>query len=478
MVAMNVNQHQLNTKTYTNPSNLSQNSTQINQSPNKLTPSLNKQINQTTFDIRSLAIGQTFQGEVLDIRNGQITINIDHQTLTAKFNNTVNACIGEVLNFIVKETDGMQVVISPLIATDYSSMDFTIDKALEAANLAPTDKNLDIVSFLLKNNMPVDKQTLQSLISTSLRLPNVSAEDLVLMTKYNIAITNENVTQFDHYKNYEHQITKDINELLNLLPDTLSKMVTMQGKEEILRFFSSMFPDTTNQTSITSMISDLFNEYNDPELIKEILTKPEFKDQIAEQLQKQWTIRPEELDAKTLNKTYETLYNHMTLLKENQESNLLQSKEILTTANKIQENLSFIKNLNDTFIYTQLPLQLRNQVTHSDLYVYTDKRKQLNLEQGVSLLLHLDLEHLGTMDISVKLHKNILQSKFSVSEEATELLLLENLGQLESSLKDKGYSATINVEQKQEEHLDFIEDFLDANTSKLDIKRYSFDMRI
>lgn len=477
---MNVKQNSINANTSNTPS--SQTSSGI-QNNHKISSSqaLLKTGSQNMFDLRTLSVGQSFQGEILDIRNNSLTISIDNQLLYAKFQDSMNACIGEVMNFVVKEISDKQVYISPILNQDYSVMDHAIDRALEAANLSPTDRNLDIVSALLKNNMPVDKQSLQNLIATSFKFPQTNLEDLVLMTKFNLDITSDNITQFENYRNYEHQITSNINDIMNLLPETISNIMDTQGKEEVLRFLTSFLTTSQNHgdNPVMDFLNQLMSKSDDALFMKETLKGSEFKDLLNKQMIEQWSISPDKLNESRLNQTFEDLYQHMSVIKDTIDVNLKQSNEILSSANKIQDNLNFMKNLNDNLIYTQLPLQLNNKITQSELYVYTDKHKKLSLEQGISLHLHLDMEHLQSLDISVNLQGNRLQANFLVTNNQSKALLEENLNQLEQNLQQKGYSVKTNVEQKPaEKTLDFVKDILNANEPNREWKRYSFDMRI
>lgn len=65
------------------------------------------------------------------------------------------------------------------------------------------------------------------------------------------------------------------------------------------------------------------------------------------------------------------------------------------------ENLNFMKTLNETFPYIQLPIKLQNQNAHADLYVMTRKEALKKNPDNLKVLLHLDMEHLGTLDIRI-----------------------------------------------------------------------------
>ena len=71
------------------------------------------------------------------------------------------------------------------------------------------------------------------------------------------------------------------------------------------------------------------------------------------------------------------------------------------SVNNLQQNVDFINQINQTFAYVQLPLKLSQGNGHGDLYVYTNKRNLAKQEGNISALLHLDMEHLGPVDVYV-----------------------------------------------------------------------------
>lgn len=50
------------------------------------------------------------------------------------------------------------------------------------------------------------------------------------------------------------------------------------------------------------------------------------------------------------------------------------SRQFEQNAHDIQSNIQFMKELNETFTYLQLPIKLPSQTAGSELYVYTQKK--------------------------------------------------------------------------------------------------------
>ncbi|HEX3022240.1 MAG TPA: hypothetical protein VHP81_07605, partial [Lachnospiraceae bacterium] len=172
--------------------------------------------------ISSLSPGQVFQGVVTDIRNNQVTIQINDQTVQAKFQEMVDVCIGETLQFVVKENNGKQVTIAPLHGQTGNQVDSAIYKALEAAGLPSTDKNIDIVNELLQNSMPVDKDTIKMLLSASLRNPDISIKQLTTMLRHEITLSNSNIEVFEQFLSSKENLTDNLKNLMSTLPNVLN----------------------------------------------------------------------------------------------------------------------------------------------------------------------------------------------------------------------------------------------------------------
>lgn len=148
-------------------------------------------------------------------------------------------------------------------------------------------------------------------------------------------------------------------------------------------------------------------------------------------------------------------------------------------AHDMQSNIDFMKSLNEAFAYMQLPLKLQNQNAHGDLYVYTNKDKLKQNPQKLSLMLHLEMDHLGTVNIRLeKDHQNI-KADFHLDQEASLHLIERNTHLLQDSLAEKGYTCQIQVQPLTQNETP-VQDYLNAKvtpSASHEMKRFSFDIR-
>jgi Flagellar hook-length control protein FliK. len=435
--------------------------------------------NSQSNQLFNLLPGQVFRGQVTDIRNGFATIQINQQTIQAKLDQAVEINMNETICFMVKENENNRLIITPYKEQNLSSEDTALYKALNAVDLPATDKNIDVVSELLKNQMPIDKKTIQNLLSLSFRYQNAKLSDLVKMVKYHIEVNEANLAQFEKYNKYEHQLTNDIKQFLQTIPETLHDVLTTMGKEETTRLLKDMInQNTISQPILKEVLQQLDSSDADTSRLQELILSKEFREALKDELTDAWTIKPQKLGSNEIDDTYNKMQNQLQMLTEHIQDKSKQMEKTMDTVKNMQDNIQFMKNVNDNFIYMQLPLNLRNQITHSDLYVYKNKKTNYNLNEGIRLLLHLDMEYLGNMDILIFMKASSVNLDFTLMDEEAVHLLQSNLEELKNNLSKKGYlvQAQVNYNSK-EEPIHFVEDFLEQGTNKTDYVRYSFDMR-
>ena len=121
-----------------------------------------------------------------------------------------------------------------------SSLKSTVQEALEAAGLPKTDENQEIVRELLNYQMSIDKKTIQDMVRNSLIYKYAKASTLVLMTKHNIPLNEANVKQFENYRNYEHRIVKEIEQITDALPNFINHMGEMDSYDKVHSFNQQM----------------------------------------------------------------------------------------------------------------------------------------------------------------------------------------------------------------------------------------------
>lgn len=229
------------------------------------------------------------------------------------------------------------------------------------------------------------------------------------------------------------------------------------------------------------VLSEAFNS-TDPvsrQILKELISSKEYRNIVRSVMEEQWLLKPEELKSEhKINELYERLDRQLAQMEKVLKNFHQSSPQLTDTASSVRNNIQFMNQLNHTCAYMQIPLKLSGQNAHSDLYVYTGGRKHHDADEELTAFLHLDLEHLGSTDVSVKLRKKQVTTNFYLADDASYQLILDHMDILEERLEQKGYQVKISV-TNQEEKMNFVEDMLKQKTPSAGgmVHRYSFDVR-
>ncbi len=590
--------------------------------------------------------GQIVKGQIIDHRFHEVRIQLNpgNQVITAKLSTDVPLSIGQEASFQVAEGSSDQLVLKYLPNEASSAIDSMIQKALSASGLSNTDKNRAIVMELLNHGMPVDKQTLQSLIKVSYMNREASPLTLVLMFKNNIPMTPENIRQFEAYQNGSHQLLNNIREITdsiarlftqqessasngilsgepsniiqstvteqstfpvnsnssvaslsndigleatksnNLLSENLGNIVNnqemslnltdinqstvlgagalpsdlnnpfnqlLQINDKLIKIIFNTADNTTSNPLINltdqlesatlpapsenpgtltvnsamqdspellsnfmnskeqTALLDLIGNYQgsdeiksqienktatfkdvltfiqaelpglSDEAAKKLLQSPEYTKLLENAFLQRWTITPQKLAKKDpITALYKNLREDMEQISHiiKLSTSTVEELQLQEPVKKFQENLQFMKYLNEAFTYLQLPVQLRNKQLHSDLYVFTRKKALKEKSDHISVLLHLTMDNLGPLNVHISLNQKMIQAKFYMADFAAEQIVATNMSSLSEALLKKGYtlhSEVVNSFQKP----DFSKDFIEEHTMDNDVRRYTFDIR-
>ncbi len=211
--------------------------------------------------------------------------------------------------------------------------------------------------------------------------------------------------------------------------------------------------------------------------MQKLFNSEEYKGVLKQAMADQWTLTPEQLKEEgAVKEMYQRLSRQMEDLQQVLTQAGKEGTALAKTAQSVQSNLEFMNQLNQVYTYVQLPLKLQNQNAHSELYVYTNKKNLREKKGDLTALLHLDMEHLGSTDIFVKLQGATVETEFYFEDELSCRLISGYADQLVERLQQKGYSCEVKVENRRKQQ-NFVEDFLERERPPVKLHRYSFDVK-
>ena len=194
--------------------------------------------------------------------------------------------------------------------------------------------------------------------------------------------------------------------------------------------------------------------------------------------EKQWLLEPEQLrEASKVSDLYERLDHQMKQMENVMKAAGVTQNSFIQTAADIRSNVEFMNQINQVYTYVQLPLKLSGQNASGDLYVYTNKKNLNDPEAELTAFLHLDLDNLGSTDVSIRMKDKNVKTNFYIADDASYDLIEKHLPVLEKRLAQKGYRCSITM-SKEEKKVEFVEDFLQRDMPQAGtLHRYSFDVR-
>lgn len=212
--------------------------------------------------------------------------------------------------------------------------------------------------------------------------------------------------------------------------------------------------------------------------VNKLFASREFQILLRDMVEQQWLVKPGELkEENKINQLYERMEHQMKQMEQALKLAGVTDNSFSSTASQVRGNIEFMNQINQIYTYIQIPLKLTGQNASSELFIYTNKKNLRDPDAELTAFLHLDLENLGSTDVSVKMLRKNVNTKFYIDNDASYDLLEKHLPILEKRLKNKGYTCSITISNEKKQ-VDFVEDFLQKDMpSAGTLHRYSFDMK-
>ena len=248
-----------------------------------------------------------------------------------------------------------------------------------------------------------------------------------------------------------------------VLFDKNGNLNTGMSAEEFLKNLNQLFKE---------------NEFPQKEALFKLFSGKEYQTILKKAVENQWYLEPQETGSKeTVEKLYNRLQTQMNRLDEFIKQAGSGTEGLQKAVADVRGNIEFMNQINQIYNFVQLPLKMNGQNVNSELYVYTNKKNPRDMDGELSAFLHLDMDHLGSTDISVKMKGTAVKTNFYMADDASYELILAHAEELAERLENKGYQCQIEV-KSEEKDMDFVEDFLKHDMPSAEkVYRYSFDVR-
>lgn len=155
-----------------------------------------------------------------------------------------------------------------------------------------------------------------------------------------------------------------------------------------------------------------------------------------------------------------------------------QSAELSNVASRMSNNMEFLNSMNQFMAAVQVPIKNIGEHGEGELYVYRRNKQKCGEDDTVKAFLHLDMEHLGALDIYVTLKGSSVATNFKVEDESVLDFLEANMEQLTNKLGEDGYNVTASISKTDDSAgFDFEKEVIAPVLPVSDVRRFRFDMK-
>ena len=562
--------------------------------------------------LQSLEKGSVFEGTILEIKNGQVTIGLANgDLLHARLDMELSLIQGGSLFFQVKAADENQIALKPF--PQETSNNPTLIKALQFAGVEVNSKNLAMVSLMMEEQLPIDKNSVLAMAKAVMDSPQADMRSLIQMVKYQIPVSEKNVAHYEELKDHQWNMVRNLNtvmsetsnlvshflegtnqtqnnrqlvDFLNLFagesvleeadaqsplmrivagdtlvagePMDLPAQTTSKTENSLLNYpvddqASSQELPKNNQTipdaskensplqnqsldvrkdaavildenqasqiqsqstpgkevlSLEKNLNEILSGWKhttkteaaqDPKTFAKVVqdltmalskegygeasvfdqltgpTKKLFREFVNQLLERAMTTTPEALEKTP--EFFDKLMNQLNYLEKMASEAGKSGTSLLQSTGDLKSQIQFLSDFNQVYHYIQIPLKLKQQTTAGELYVYTHQRNLNHQKKDLSAHLHLEMEHLGSTDVYVKLEEKKVSTHFYLENEQSFDLIMDHLDLLTERLNKKGYQVNIQVDNTGKK-INLVEDFIDPSAKVGKVQRYTIDVKV
>lgn len=426
----------------------------------------NKDINVTTLvELKRLGIeiNQVNAAQFENYANDKQAITIAMDSLIDELPNALSAEDLSMYKLVTQARDILNIVTEGLPEEAFISSEASDMSQYEAImrdnKSAPVVKKHFNIAELFESLNSVSGESQD--IHTTQKINNAPATDTILLQE------NETKSNTIGFLLSDKQIEELNEQVRMLLPDLQENNISLYSED----------------SSVVGILNDiksmLENTPANADTLRHLFSGEAFKLMLKEALEQQWMIKPGDLEKnpKKLDGLYDKIEKQITNMEIILKTSGVVNPKAEALADNIRGNIEFMNQINEAYTYVQVPLKMNEKNASGQLYVYTNKKSMSNPDKELSAFLHLDLEHLGGTDVSIKMLHRKVTTNFYLDSDESYALVKQFLPVLEKRLQDKGYNCELNVNSGSKQ-MNFVAGFLKKDLPPTgQVHRYSFDIR-
>ena len=426
----------------------------------------NKDINVTTLvELKRLGIeiNQVNAAQFENYANDKQAITIAMDSLIDELPNALSAEDLSMYKLVTQARDILNIVTEGLpeeafISSEASDMS-QYETIMRDNQSAPVVKKHFNIAELFESLNSVSGESQD--IHTTQKINNAPATDTILLQE------NETKSNTIGFLLSDKQIEELNEQVRMLLPNLQENNISLYSED----------------SSVVGILNDiksmLENTPANADTLRHLFSGEAFKLMLKEALEQQWMIKPGDLEKnpKKLDGLYDKIEKQITNMEIILKTSGVVNPKAEALADNIRGNIEFMNQINEAYTYVQVPLKMNEKNASGQLYVYTNKKSMSNPDKELSAFLHLDLEHLGGTDVSIKMLHRKVTTNFYLDSDESYALVKQFLPVFEKRLQDKGDNCELNVNSGSKQ-MNFVAGFLKEDLPPTgQVHRYSFDIR-
>lgn len=426
----------------------------------------NKDINVTTLvELKRLGIeiNQVNAAQFENYANDKQAITIAMDSLIDELPNALSAEDLSMYKLVTQARDILNIVTEGLpeeafISSEASDMS-QYETIMRDNQSAPVVKKHFNIAELFESLNSVSGESQD--IHTTQKINNAPATDTILLQE------NETKSNTIGFLLSDKQIEELNEQVRMLLPNLQENNISLYSED----------------SSVVGILNDiksmLENTPANADTLRHLFSGEAFKLMLKEALEQQWMIKPGDLEKNPnkLDGLYDKIEKQITNMEIILKTSGVVNPKAEALADNIRGNIEFMNQINEAYTYVQVPLKMNEKNASGQLYVYTNKKSMSNPDKELSAFLHLDLEHLGGTDVSIKMLHRKVTTNFYLDSDESYALVKQFLPVFEKRLQDKGYNCELNVNSGSKQ-MNFVAGFLKKDLPPTgQVHRYSFDIR-
>lgn len=426
----------------------------------------NKDINVTTLvELKRLGIeiNQVNAAQFENYANDKQAITIAMDSLIDELPNALSAEDLSMYKLVTQARDILNIVTEGLPEEAFISSEASDMSQYEAImrdnQSSPVVKKHFNIAELFESLNSVSGESQD--IHTTQKINNAPAIDTILLQE------NETKSNTIGFLLSDKQIEELNEQVRMLLPNLQENNISLYSED----------------SSVVGILNDiksmLENTPANADILRHLFSGEAFKLMLKEALEQQWMIKPGDLEKnpKKLDGLYDKIEKQITNMEIILKASGVVNPKAEALADNIRGNIEFMNQINEAYTYVQVPLKMNEKNASGQLYVYTNKKSMSNPDKELSAFLHLDFEHLGGTDVSIKMLHRKVTTNFYLDSDESYALVKQFLPVLEKRLQDKGYNCELNVNSGSKQ-MNFVAGFLKKDLPPTgQVHRYSFDIR-